>query len=266
MSGGARPGLWGAADAYERYMGRWSRKVAPLFLDWLDAPQGRGWADIGCGTGELSMQIASRCAPSHLVGVDPSAAFLAHAADRVPGAGFREGDAAGLDLPDAGIDYAVSGLVLNFLPDKARALGEMVRVVRPGGTVALYVWDYAGQMQIMRHFFDAARLIDPASSAYDDGANAPICRPTPLRDAFLAAGIAEPKTTAFDISAAFADFDDYWEPFLGGTGSAPKYCASLDEGTRNRIRDAVRERLPIGPDGEILLAVRAWGVKGRVPR
>ena len=265
MGSEERPGLWAAADAYQRYMGRWSRKVAPLFLDWLHAPHGMSWADVGCGTGELSLLIASRFGPSRLIGIDTSAAFLAHAARRVPSGEFREGDASRLGLPDGGLDYAVSGLVLNFLPDKPGALAEMVRVVRFGGTVALYVWDYAGQMQIMRHLFDAARRIDPASSSWDDGVNAPICRPGPLAEAFAAAGLAGPETIALDIPAAFVDFEDYWRPFLGGTGSAPRYLASLDEGTRNRIRDAIRESLPIGPDGEILLAARAWGVKGRVP-
>ena len=144
--------LWGAADTYERYMGRWSRKVAPLFVDWLDASQEQSWADIGCGTGELSLQIASKCKPSHLVGIDTSAAFITQAAKYVPSAEFREGDATNIDLPDEGLDYAVSGLVLNFVPDKAKALSEMARIVRPGGVVALYVWDYAGHMQIMRYF------------------------------------------------------------------------------------------------------------------
>lgn len=257
--------LWGAADTYERYMGRWSRKVAPLFVDWLNASQEKSWADIGCGTGELSLQIASKCKPGNLVGIDTSAPFITQAAQYVPSAEFREGDATKIDLPDGGLDYAVSGLVLNFLPDKAKALSEMARIVRPGGTVALYVWDYAGQMQIMRHFFDAARLIDPNSSVYDDGISAPICRPKPLLDAFIAAGLTDSETITIDITAAFVDFEDYWAPFLGGTGSAPKYCMSLDEDVRNRIRDAVRERLPTGPDGEILLAVRAWAAKGKVP-
>jgi trans-aconitate methyltransferase len=257
--------LWGAAETYERYMGRWSRKVAPLFVDWLDASQGKSWADIGCGTGELSLQIAGKCKPSHLIGIDTSPAFITEAARYVPNAEFRQGDATNIDLPDDGLDYAVSGLVLNFMPDKAKALREMVRIVRPGGTVGLYVWDYAGHMQIMRYFFDSARLIDPNSSVYDDGINAPICRPEPLLDAFIATGLSDAETTAIDIPAAFVDFQDYWTPFLGGTGSAPKYCMSLDEGTRNKIRDALRERLPTGPDGEILLAVRAWAVKGYVP-
>lgn len=257
--------LWGVADAYEQYMGRWSRKIAPLFIDWLAPPQSKRWMDIGCGTGQLSFQIASKCNPSHQIGIDTSEGFLTQAKKLVPGAEFRVGDAQKIDLPDDTVDYAVSGLVLNFIPDKTKALSEMVRIVRPEGTVALYVWDYAGQMQIMRYFFDTARVIDPNSSAYDDGINAPICRPKALSDAFIAVGLSDVETTAIDIPAAFVDFHDYWKPFLGGTGSAPKYCMSLDEDTRSKIRDAVRAKLPTGPDGEILLAVRAWAVKGSMP-
>ncbi len=257
--------LWGSADAYQRYMGRWSRKVARLFTDWLGAPQGKSWADIGCGTGELSLQIAGTFRPSRLVGIDSAAAFIARAANSVPSAEFREGNATNIDLPDGSFDYAVSGLVLNFIPDKAKALSEMARIVCPGGVVALYVWDYAGHMQIMRQFFDAARAIDPGSSSYDAGITASICRPKRLLGAFSEAGLSDPQTTAIDITAAFVDFQDYWTPFLSGTGTAPKYCMSLNEETRNTIRDAVRENLPTGPDGEILLAVRAWAVKGTVP-
>jgi trans-aconitate methyltransferase len=256
--------LWGAADAYEQYMGRWSRKIAPLFVDWLAPPQGKNWIDIGCGTGQLSLQIASKCNPNHHIGIDQTEEFLALAKKYAPNAEFRAGDAQSIDLPNDAVDYAVSGLLLNFVPDKAKVLSEMARIVRPKGVVALYVWDYAGQMQIMRYFFDAARLIDAKSSAFDDGINAPICRPKALAAAFSAAGLSHVETTPIDIAAAFIDFQDYWKPFLGGTGSAPKYCMSLDEDTRNKIRDAVREKLPTGPDGEILLAIRAWAVKGVV--
>jgi len=256
--------LWGASDTYEQYMGRWSRKIAPLFVDWLAPSQEKRWIDIGCGTGQLSLQIANKCTPSHQIGIDTSGGFLTQARKYVPSAEFRVGDAQNIDLPDDAVDYAVSGLLLNFIPDKTKALSEMERIVRPHGTVALYVWDYAGQMQIMRYFFNAARLIDPKSSAYDDGINAPICRPKALSDAFVAAGLCDVETAAIDIPAAFVDFQDYWKPFLGGTGSAPKYCMSLDEDTRNQIRDAVRAKLPTGPDGEILLSARAWAVKGVV--
>jgi hypothetical protein len=140
----------------------------------------------------------------------------------------------------------------------------MVRVVRPGGTVALYVWDYAGHMQVMRTFFDAATTLDPRAREFDDGVKEPVCRPGPLAGLFARAGLAEVKVQAIDIPTAFESFDDYWTPFLGGTGSAPKYCTSLDEAARDRLREAVRHRLPTGPDGEILLAARAWAAKGRV--
>ena len=259
-----RPKLWGATDAYERYMGRWSHRIAPMFLDWIGAQPGKSWADLGCGTGELSAQIAETCAPQLLHGVDTSQPFVEFAANRVASGTFTVGDATETELTASTFDYAVSALVLNFIPEKDQALREMARIVRPGGTVGLYVWDYAGHMQNMRYFFDVARDIDPSSTAFDDGQNAPICRPGPLTDALKGAGLNDVEITALDITTEFRDFDDYWEPFLGGTGSAPKYCMSVDDDTRNRIKDTLRKRLPTGPDGEILIAARAWAAKGTV--
>lgn len=260
------PGLWGAGDAYERYMGRWSRQVAPRFVHWLSLRSGGACVDIGCGTGILTAALLEGAAPSRIVGIDSAPGFLELARARVsdPRVTFTQGDA--LALPEAGdaFDLAVSGLVLNFLPDKAAALAEMIRVVRPGGTVGLYVWDYAGHMQIMRHFFDVASALDPRALDFDDGVKAPVCRPGPLRDLFEGAGLAGVEVQAIDITAAFESFDDYWTPFLGGTGSAPKYCMSLTEEARADLRERLRARLPTGPDGEILLAVRAWAAKGRV--
>ena len=207
--------LWGAANAYEQYMGRWSRKIAPLFVDWLAPPQGKNWIDIGCGTGQLSLQIARKCNPNHHIGIDQTEGFLKLAKKNVPSAEFRAGDAQSIDLPDDEVDYAVSGLVLNFLPDKTKALSEMARIVRPEGTVALYVWDYAGQMQIMRCFFDTARLIDAKSSAFDDGINAPICRPKALAAAFSAAGLCHVETTPIDIAARLYRFSGLLEAVSG---------------------------------------------------
>ena len=261
-----RTGLWGGGDAYERYMGRWSRKVAPLFVEWLDVRAGARWIDIGCGTGVLTSTVLARCEPSRVLGVDSSAAFLQSAQAQItdPRVSFGQGDAQALPEEDGAFDVAVSGLVLNFIPDKDAALREMARSVGPGGTVALYVWDYAGHMQVMRTFFDAATALDPKAGAFDDGVQAPICRPGPLTALFTRAGLAEIDVRAIDIPTAFESFEDYWTPFLGGTGSAPKYCQSLDEAARGRLREAVRRRLPTGPDGEIPLAARAWAVKGRV--
>lgn len=261
-----QPDLWSGGDAYERYMGRWSRKVAPIFADWLDAPPGARWIDIGCGTGVLTSALLAGCAPSMVVGVDSAPALLQTARARITDrrASFRQGDAQALPAGDGVFDAAVSGLVLNFVPDRMGAVREMVRVVKPDGIVGLYVWDYAGHMQVMRVFFDAATTLDPGAAAFDDGVRAPMCRPAPLAELFSGAGLAEVALRAIDIPAAFESFDDYWAPFLGGTGAAPKYCMSLDEAARERLREAVRGRLPTGPDGEILLAVRAWAVKGRV--
>lgn len=258
--------LWGGADAYERYMGRWSRKIAPLFLDWLAAPGDEEWLDIGCGTGVLSTAIIDRSAPKHVVGVDQTAQFLEVARSRIQDQRFdaEVGNADTLPRGDGEFGAVVAGLLLNFVPDERKAVTEMVRVTRPGGRVGLYVWDYAGHMQIMRHFFDAATELDPAASRFDDGVNAPVCRPEPLRRLLVDAGLTGVEVTAIDIPAAFRDFDDYWSPFLGGTGSAPKYCSTLSPADLERLREAVRARLPSGPDGEILLAVRAWAVKGSV--
>lgn len=260
------PNLWGAGDAYERYMGRWSRRVAPVFARWIDAAPGARWIDIGCGTGIVTSAVLAACEPSGILGIDSSDVFLRSATADVPDprASFRQGDAQAVTEPDDSFDVAVSGLVLNFLPDKDAAIREMTRIVRPGGDVALYVWDYAGHMQVMRMFFDVATVLDPKAAEYDDKIKAPICRPKPLMEILTRFGLRDVEVRAIDIPAAFDSFDDYWTPFLGGTGSAPKYCMSLDEAARERLKQEVRRRLPTGPDGEILLAIRAWAAKGRV--
>lgn len=260
------PGLWGSGDAYEKYMGRWSRQIAPRFLDWLSPASDEEWLDIGCGTGALSSAILTKCAPRRVVGADTSDAFVAVALSQIRDSRFHPctGNATALPFDDDEFTIAVSGLVLNFIKDSEKAISEMARVVRPGGLVALYVWDYAGHMQIMRYFFDAAAESDIRARDFDDGVKAPICRPRPLSSLFTRMGLVEIDVQGIDIPTAFADFDDYWTPFLGGTGSAPKYYASLTSDAQNQLRDAVRRRLPTGPDGEILLAVRAWAVKGRV--
>ncbi|MDP3548251.1 MAG: methyltransferase domain-containing protein [Phreatobacter sp.] len=262
----AQPNVWGGGDAYERYMGRWSRKVAPLFTEWVNISRGVDWLDIGCGTGVLTSVVLGTCAPSRVTGIDSAANLLDVAEiqvgnDRVS---FKQGDAQEIPEADDSFDVVVSGLVLNFVPDQDAMIQEMVRVAKPGGTVALYVWDYAGHMQLMRHFFDVATMLDPRAREFDDGVKAPVCRPGPLTEMLVRAGLTDVQVQAIDIPTAFANFDDYWTPFLGGTGSAPKYCVSLDEDARQHLREGLRRRLPTGPDGEILLAARAWAAKGRV--
>ena len=199
------PGLWASSDAYESYMGRWSRRIAPCFLEWLAAAPKSAWLDIGCGPGVLSAAILARGDPERVVGIDASAPFVdaARAHVRDPRFEVRTANAMALPFGEREFDIAVSGLVLNFVSDSAAAVAEMVRVARPGGHVALYVWDYAGHMQIMRHFFDAATAMDARAREFDDGVRAPVCRPGPLGELFEAAGLVEVSVRAIDVPAAF---------------------------------------------------------------
>ena len=258
--------IWAAGDPYERYVGRWSRLVARDFIAWLDLPPRLRWLDVGCGTGALSAGILAAAEPEALIGVDPSEGFLVLARTQTKDARvrFEPGDAHSLPLADGAVDAAVSGLVLNFVPDQPRALREMMRVVRSGGTVALYVWDYAGEMQLMRRFWDAAAALDPAVKELDEGIRFPICRPEALAGLLRDAGLQAVATRPIEVPTVFADFDDYWSPFLGGQGPAPGYCMSLPEERRAALRERLRTTLPIAADGRIALLARAWAVRGTV--
>jgi SAM-dependent methyltransferase len=266
MEDAQRNDVWAAGDRYEPYVGRWSRRVASVFVDGLGVPEGSRWIDIGCGTGALTQTVVERAAPSSVIGLDPSDGFLAHARARLAAANvqFDVADAQSLPLPSASVDAAVSGLVLNFVPRPERALAEMARVVRPGGVVAAYVWDYAEGMQLMRHFWDAAAALDPAALALDEGRRFPLCRPGPLRELFEQAGLVGCAVWPIDVPTVFRDFDDFWSPFLGGQGPAPGYAMALDEPRRVALAQRLRERLPVGADGSIVLAARAWAVRGTV--
>lgn len=257
---------WESGSPYERYVGRWSRQVAPRFLAWLQLPAGLRWLDVGCGTGALSAAIVDGCEPRAVIGVDPSDGFLAtageHLGDR---ATLRRGSATELPLPDRSVEAVVSGLVLNFVADQAAALAEMGRVAVPGGTVAAYVWDYAGRMELMRHFWDAAVALDPDAASLDEGVRFPLCRPTALEKLFVGAGLEQVAVAGIDIATPFASFDDYWQPFLGGQGPAPAYAMSLTEAARARLRDRIREGLPHSAHESLALVARAWAVRGVVP-
>jgi SAM-dependent methyltransferase len=257
---------WASGHSYEDYVGRWSRAVAADFLPWLAVPPGTRWLDVGSGTGALTEAVLVGCAPLEVVGVEPSEPFRQFAADQVPDprASFRAGDAQAIPLADAAVDAVVSGLVLNFVPERPAALREMRRVARAGGTVAAYVWDYPGEMQLMAHFWAAAVALDPGSVSVDEAARFAFCRPGPLRALFTEAGLDAVEVRDIVVPTDFPDFDAYWTPFLGGTGTAPTYIAALDDERRAALRDAVRARLPIGDDGSIHLTARAWAVRGTV--
>lgn len=256
--------VWASGAAYEPYVGRWSRLVARDFLAWLTIPPHSRWLDVGCGTGALTKTILDTATPAAVKGIDRADGYVQFVRQQVPAerAQFEVGDAQALPVPTATFDVAVSGLVLNFVPQPNQAIGEMMRAVRPGGVVAAYVWDYAGKMQLMRHFWNAAAALDPAAAALDEGRRFPLCQPGPLTTLFQAAGLQSVEVRPIDIATDFQDFDDYWSPFLGGQGPAPGYAMSLSEAGRTALRDRIRASLPIALDGSIPLVARAWAVRG----
>jgi ubiquinone/menaquinone biosynthesis C-methylase UbiE len=253
---------WAQGDLYERYVGRWSRLVAPRFVQGLNQPAARRWLDVGCGTGALCEAIIEHAAPSSVHGVDPSPGFLGTARQRLGDrVNLQAGTATAIPLADASVDVVVSALVLNFVPDQQAALMEMARVAVPGGTIAAYVWDYADKMQLMRAFWDAAIRLDPAVAGIDEMKRFPSCRPEGLTQLFRDAGLADIEVGAIDIDTPFVSFDDYWAPFEGGQGPAPSYAMSLDEAKRQRLRDALKASIPTQPDGSISMIARAWAVR-----
>jgi SAM-dependent methyltransferase len=264
MFQGGAPEVWTSGAAYEPYVGRWSRLVTRQFLPWLQVGPGRRWLDVGCGTGVLTRAIVDLAAPCEVVGIDPSKGFVAYASSQAADTRvhFDVGDARSLPFEAQEFDVVVSGLVLNFVPDPAQGLAEMTRVARSGGTVAANVWDYAGAMQMMRYFWDAAVALDPAALELDEGRRFPICQPDALRGLFDTAGLTGLEARAIDVPTGFRDFDDYWSPFLGGQAPAPSYVASLEEMRREALRHHLRAALPVATDGSIHLIARAWAIRG----
>lgn len=253
--------VWQRGDAYERFMGRWSRHVAPRFLDWLAMPDALRWADVGCGSGALTSSILSRASPVSVLAVDPAPGQVQEAARRIadPRADFAVTGAEGLSAGT--LDVVVSGLVLNFVEDPVADVAAMARAA-PGGTVAAYVWDYAEGMQLLRRFWDVASALDPAAKALHEGHRFPSADLAALLEIWGEAGLTQIQTTAITVPTIFRDEADFWDPFLGGQGPAPGYVASLDPEARDDLRAELLDRLPVAADGSIMLTARAWAVSG----
>lgn len=257
---------WTSGESYEAYVGRWSKQVAARFIAWLDIPSGRDWLDVGCGTGAVTRTIVATREPRRVVSIDRSEAFLQFARESTTDerVSFQQADARDLPFDADAFDVAVSGLVLNFVPEPQQMVHEMARVVRPDGIVAVYVWDYSGEMQMMRHFWDAAVATNPEAAEHDEGRRFTTTNRGPLHDLFERAGLRQIDTELIDVPTIFTSFDDYWRPFLGGTGTAPAYVQSLSEVARQELREALLTRLPVQPDGSIPLVARANAIRASV--
>ena len=265
---GAQDGMFSAGDAYERFMGRWSRELAPLLVEFAGVRDGDAVLDVGSGTGALTAAVVVAAPSSRVIGIDPAAPYIALARTRHPGSlvRFEVGDAQQLRFPDGHFDRTLSLLVLNFIPDSAKALDEMIRVTRPGGTVAAAVWDYGKGMQMLRVFWEEAIGLNPAMDARDER-HMPFGRKGELAVLWRELGLQDVSEEALTIQTRFASFDDYWSPFLERQGPAGEYVASLSAGDRDQLRRRLRRRLlGDGPDIPIVLAARAWAVRGIVPR
>lgn len=255
---------WNAGDSYDAFMGRWSRKIATRFLEWIDPGEPLDWLDVGCGTGALSSSILSDCDPRSLTGIEQSEGFVATARHAISDrrATFESGDAQDLPLDDDNFDIATSALVLNFVPDIPKALSEMRRVTRSGGTVAFYVWDYpGGGLEFVRSFWQAAIALNPVAEKYGVANRFPFCTEAGLTELMENAGFASVESRPIVEPTIFKDFNDYWRPFTLGTGPAPSYCSGLSADEREALRQKLQHDLPKACDGFIHLSARAWAIR-----
>jgi len=257
---------WSSGEQYEKFMGRWSNLVAEIFLNWLAVPPECTWLDVGCGTGALTKLILQTCRPKKIISIDSSNEFITHAQNSIadPVVSFQVGNAEALELESNSIDAVVSGIMLNFIPQPEKAVAEMMRVTKPGGTIGIFLWDYSDGMQMLRYFWDAVVELDNKAKEYDEGIRFPLCKEGKLEALVKKSGMKKVEAMSIEVTTKFKNFDDYWLPFLGNVGPAPSYVMSLEENDRQKLKNKLLETLPIEKDGTMTLTARAWAVKGAV--
>ena len=249
---------------YERLMGRWSRAVGPVFLDWVAPPSGACWLEVGCGTGIFTELLLDTCSPAAVFAVDPAQAQIDHASRQpvAQRANFRVADAQALPFPDATFDVVASALVINFIPDRRRALSEMRRVARACGIVAGYVWDFAAELSPSGPFRRGMRQF---------GADVPELPGTrdsslgALNSLFEQAGFERIAAKSIEVTLPYSDFDDFWQAQTTSYSPTTKIIAAMTNSERVRLMEAVRAGLPVCPDGRIEYSARANAIKARVP-
>jgi SAM-dependent methyltransferase len=260
--------MFAMSDGYELYMGRWSRLLVPSYAAFAGVKDGQRILDVGTGTGALASTLEVSLPQSEIMGVDPSAAFIAYATKNARSARvrFEVGDAQALRSRDASFDHAMALLVMNFIPDQRKALAEMKRVTRPGGVVSACVWDYGDGMESLRLFWDQAVAIDPAVAPKHER-NMKLSRKGELGALWRHGGLLNVREAPLVINQAFSSFRDYWTPFLKGTGPGGAHVASLSDGRRKELEGRLRRSVLRGRhDGPFTLKGRAWCVRGEVPR
>ena len=243
------------AVAYDRFMGRYSVRLAPRFADLAGVRRGQRVLDVGCGPGALTAELVERLGPSAVAAAEPSSAFVAAARERHPGVDIRHAAAEALPFDDASFDAALAQLVVHFMAEPVAGLREMRRVTRPGGVVAACVWDHAGGQGPLSAFWQAVRTLDPG--ARDESALAG-AREGHLAELFSAAGLREVEESVLEARVEYATLDDWWEPFTGGVGPAGEYVAGLDPAARAELRERCRDQLP---DAPFAIEARAWAVR-----
>jgi SAM-dependent methyltransferase len=247
-----------SGNAYDRFMGRYSRELAPAFADFARVEAGQRVLDVGCGSGVLTEELARRLGADHVAGADPSP-LLEACAERVPGADLKRAGAEDLPWPDASFDAALAQLVVHFMTDVAAGIAEMARVTRPGGVVASSTWDFSGGMKLLGTFWASARAVDPGaeseSSAFDEAR---------LDALWRGAGLGDVEVDALVVSSRYEDFDELWDTFLLGVGPAGQHLASQPPERQSAIRAEYFSRAG-EPTGPFELDARAWAVRGRVP-
>jgi SAM-dependent methyltransferase len=253
-----------SADAYDRHVGRYSPQLASALIGFAGVERGMRAVDVGCGPGALTAALARELGAPSVAAADPSAPFAKACRARLPGVDVAVAPAEALPFADGAFDGALSQLVVNFMRDADAGVREMARVTRPGGVVAACVWDYAGEMTLLRTFWDAAREVDPArAAAADEGIVMRWCADGELADLWRAAGLRDVRFGPLVVSARYTGFEDLWSPFPTGVAPSGAFCASLDANRRGELHDAYRRRLGVG-EGPFELTARAWAVAGTV--
>lgn len=253
-----------SAEAYDGHIGRYGPALARALIEAAKVSAGQQALDVGCGPGALTGALSEVLGPDHVTAIDPSELFVEACARRRPDVDVRVGSAEALPFADHSYDVSLAQLVVNFMDEPQAGVDEMRRVTRPGGVVAAAVWDYAGEMTVLRRFWDAAVRLDPDATDRDEGRSMPYCTPTELEGLWRDAGLREPTTTAIVVEADYGGFEDLWHSLEHGSGPSTAYAASLPPHRRTRLRDEFRRILDVGEE-PFQLTARAWSVVGTTP-